>query len=80
MGAPCTPTHPTQALPLHPLITTMGAPPRTPRRWREAAQVGCAPRVVLAATHEKALDYVSLQQLQQHALLGEEAAAPAAEQ
>ena len=29
-------------------------------RWREALEAGCAPRVVLRATHEGALDYCSL--------------------
>jgi uncharacterized protein (DUF2237 family) len=37
-------------------------------RWREALQAGTAPRVVLAATHERALDYVLLEDLKRHAL------------
>jgi uncharacterized protein (DUF2237 family) len=37
-------------------------------RWREAFQAGCAPRVVLEATHEEALAYVSLDQLRAHAV------------
>jgi hypothetical protein len=37
-------------------------------RWREALEAGCAPPVVLAATHERALDYVSLEALTRHAL------------
>ncbi|MGY6555434.1 MAG: DUF2237 family protein [Wenzhouxiangella sp.] len=37
-------------------------------RWREAFQAGCAPRVLLEATHEAALEYVSLDQLRAHAL------------
>ncbi len=37
-------------------------------RWREALDAGCAPRVVLAATHERALEYVSLDQLRAHAV------------
>ncbi len=37
-------------------------------RWREAFQAGCAPRVVLEATHEAALEYVTLDQLRAHAL------------
>ncbi len=37
-------------------------------RWREAFQAGCAPRVVLEATHEAALSYVSLDQLRAHAV------------
>ena len=37
-------------------------------RWQEALAAGVAPPVLLAATHEKALDVVSLEQLQAHAL------------
>jgi uncharacterized protein (DUF2237 family) len=37
-------------------------------RWREALKAGCAPRVVLAATHERTLDYVSLEDLKKHAI------------
>jgi uncharacterized protein (DUF2237 family) len=37
-------------------------------RWRDALAAGCAPRVDLAATHEKALEIVSLEALQAHAL------------
>lgn len=37
-------------------------------RWREALEAGAAPRVVLAATHERALDYVSLDDLKRYAL------------
>ena len=37
-------------------------------RWREALQAGCAPRVVLGATHERTLDYVSLEDLKKHAI------------
>jgi uncharacterized protein len=37
-------------------------------RWREALQAGVAPPVNLAATHIAALDYVSLADLQQHAI------------
>lgn len=33
-------------------------------RWKEALLQGCAPPVVLESTELKALDYVSLQQLQ----------------
>lgn len=35
-------------------------------RWREAYDAGCAPAVILEACHAKALDVVSLEQLQQH--------------
>ena len=37
-------------------------------RWREAYDAGCAPDVILEACHEKALDVVTLEQLQQHVL------------
>jgi uncharacterized protein len=36
-------------------------------RWREAFRAGMAPPVVLEATHQKALAYVSLEDLQAHA-------------
>jgi uncharacterized protein len=37
-------------------------------RWQEALQSGVAPPVVLASTHASALEYVSINDLQQHAL------------
>lgn len=37
-------------------------------RWKEALDAGVAPPVALAATHEKALDVVTLDQLLAHAL------------
>ncbi len=37
-------------------------------RWKEAHAAGFAPTVVLEATHEKALDHVSLADLNNHAL------------
>jgi len=37
-------------------------------RWKEAADEGVAPPVVLEATHEKTLSIVSLETLQNHAL------------
>ncbi len=37
-------------------------------RWREAFEAGVAPPVVLAATHERALEVVSLAALKRHAL------------
>ncbi len=37
-------------------------------RWKEALSAGCAPPVVLRATHEAALDVVSLADLKKHAL------------
>jgi uncharacterized protein (DUF2237 family) len=36
-------------------------------RWQEALEAGCAPPVVLAATHEKALEVLSLDDLTAHA-------------
>jgi uncharacterized protein len=36
-------------------------------RWQEAFNAGAAPRVVLRATHERALDIVSLSDLKAHA-------------
>ena len=37
-------------------------------RWQEAFEAGAAPRVVLRATHEGALDYCALADLKHHAL------------
>ncbi|CAG9460716.1 unnamed protein product [Pedinophyceae sp. YPF-701] len=37
-------------------------------RWKEAYDAGVAPPVDLAATHEGALRYVTMEQLQEHAL------------
>jgi uncharacterized protein len=37
-------------------------------RWKQALDAGKAPRVVLAATHEAALEVVSLEDLKRHAL------------
>jgi uncharacterized protein len=37
-------------------------------RWREALEAGVAPRVVLTATHERALELVSLEDLKRHAI------------
>lgn len=37
-------------------------------RWREALAVGMAPPVVLASTHEDALEYVTIDDLKRHAL------------
>ena len=39
-------------------------------RWVEALEAGKAPRVVLEATHERTLQFVSLAVLQQHAIPG----------
>lgn len=35
-------------------------------RWREAFLAGAAPSVILAATHERALDYVTMADLEKH--------------
>ena len=35
-------------------------------RWREALEAGVAPPVVLAATHERVLDHVSISDLLAH--------------
>ena len=37
-------------------------------RWKEAADAGAAPPVILAATHEAALEVVALEDLKKHAL------------
>ena len=37
-------------------------------RWREALIAGVAPEVILKCTHAKALDFVSLSDLQAHAV------------
>ncbi len=37
-------------------------------RWQEALEAGRAPKVVLRATHEGALDYCSLEDLKKHAV------------
>jgi uncharacterized protein (DUF2237 family) len=37
-------------------------------RWQQALAAGCAPRVVLAATHISALEFVALEDLKCHAL------------
>jgi uncharacterized protein len=37
-------------------------------RWKEALDAGMAPRVVLRATHQDALEYVLLADLKRHAL------------
>ena len=37
-------------------------------RWQEALEAGCAPQVMLAATHISALEFVALEDLKRHAL------------
>lgn len=37
-------------------------------RWQQALEAGMAPKVILAATHEGALDYCSLADLKRHAV------------
>ena len=36
-------------------------------RWQEAFEAGCAPPVVLAASHISALEFVALEELREHA-------------
>ena len=38
-------------------------------RWKEAFDAGVAPAVVLESTHERALDYVTIEQLRAHEYL-----------
>lgn len=37
-------------------------------RWREALRAGCAPRVALRSTHERALQVVGIDELKPHAI------------
>jgi len=37
-------------------------------RWKEAHEAGCAPRVVLQATHESMLEYAELAELKPYAV------------
>ncbi len=37
-------------------------------RWREALKAGCPPRVVLNSTHERTLDFVSIEDLKKYAV------------
>ena len=37
-------------------------------RWKEALDADCAPQVVIEATHLSALEWVSLEELQAHAV------------
>lgn len=37
-------------------------------RWQEAYEAGAAPPVVLAATHERAVDVIALERLREHAV------------
>lgn len=37
-------------------------------RWKEALDAGLAPRVILTATHEATLEFVSLEDLKKHAI------------
>ncbi len=54
----------------------MGFPGLTPgdrwclcaARWQQALEAGCAPRVYLRATHERALELVSMDDLKAHAI------------
>ena len=37
-------------------------------RWKEALAAGVAPRIVLASTHERVLEFLTLAELVEHAL------------
>lgn len=37
-------------------------------RWQEAYEAGAAPSVILASTHEKALEHIELDDLMKHAI------------
>ncbi len=37
-------------------------------RWQQALEAGCAPRVILAATHVRCLDILDIEDLKRHAL------------
>jgi uncharacterized protein (DUF2237 family) len=37
-------------------------------RWQQALEAGCAPRVVLSATHERCLEVIAIEDLKAHAL------------
>ena len=45
-------------------------------RWQQAYEDGVAPKVILEATHEAALNIVTLAQLQEHALSPENTGRP----
>lgn len=48
-------------------------------RWLEAVDAGCAPPILIKATHESALDHVALEVLKEHALDLEPEPGPGAE-
>ncbi|MCP4096445.1 MAG: DUF2237 domain-containing protein [Planctomycetaceae bacterium] len=39
-------------------------------RWKEALENGCAPQVILEATHMSAIEFVSMEDLNEHAYEG----------
>jgi uncharacterized protein len=45
-------------------------------RWKEAYEAGVAPPVVLECTHAKALEFVTLEQLQEHAYKNAQTSSP----
>ena len=47
-------------------------------RWKEAHQAGCAPKVLLEATHQNALRAVTLDELKQYGVLSDESVEPSA--
>jgi hypothetical protein len=62
---------------IRPLSASFHTRVPTALRWAEAKLAGAAPPVLLASTHVRALDYVSLAELKAHALDAEEAEAAA---
>lgn len=46
-------------------------------RWKEALRAGVAPPVSLASTHQRALEFVELDELRSYAVTGEGGPAPA---
>ncbi len=38
------------------------------KRWKEALEAGCAPKVILEATHEKSLTVVKMEELVKHSV------------
>lgn len=47
-------------------------------RWKEALDAGVAPQVLLEATHQNALQVVTLDELKQYGVLSDESTAPSA--
>ena len=47
-------------------------------RWKDALDAGVAPKVLLEATHQNALQVVPLEELKRHGVLSDESTAPSA--